>query len=258
MTQLSIRDLELRFGGLTALKDLSLGINKGELIAIIGPNGAGKTCLLNCITGFYRAQKGAILFEEQEIGRLPTHRIAHLGIGRTFQNLELFREMTVLDNLLLARHMHFRYGLFSSLAFFGRARAQEMEHRRLIEEIIDFLEIQSISKKTVHALPYGLQKRVELGRALALEPSLLLLDEPMAGMNIEEKEDIVRFMVEVNEVKGITTVLVEHDLPVVMDISDRVFVLDFGVKIAEGSPEEISRNPEVIKAYLGEGAYNGA
>jgi len=254
MTQLSIRDLGLRFGGLTALNEISLEINKGDLIAVIGPNGAGKTCLLNCITGFYQAQQGVIDFEKHEIGRLPPHRISHLGIGRTFQNLELFRDTTVLENLLLARHMHFSYGLFSSLAFYGRARNQEVEHRRIVEEIIDFLEIQSITKKLVHALPYGLQKRVELGRALALEPSLLLLDEPMAGMNIEEKEDIVRFIVETNEVKGITTILVEHDLPVVMDISSRICVLDFGIKIAEGSPEEVSKNPRVIEAYLGQSA----
>jgi branched-chain amino acid transport system ATP-binding protein len=254
MSQLCVNNLRLSFGGLLALNHVSLRVEKGEFISIIGPNGAGKTTLLNCITGFYRAGEGNIQYEGRQISHFSPYEISRLGIGRTFQNLELFRGMTVLENLLLARHIHLRYGLLSALTFFGKARAQEVVHRRFVEEIIDFLEMQSISKKIVHSLPFGLQKRVELGRALALEPSLLLLDEPMAGMNVEEKEEMVRFIVESNEVKGITTILVEHDLQVVMDISKRVSVLDFGVKIAEGTPLEVRKNPEVIKAYLGETA----
>lgn len=251
MRKLSVENLSIAFGGLDALTNVSLDVEEGELISIIGPNGAGKTSLINCVTGFYKAQKGNIFFEDHQIDHLTTHRITHLGIGRTFQNLELFRRMSVLENLLLSRHMHFHYGVFSSMVFFGRARKEEVKHRRTVEEVIDFLEIQSVSKKVVGSLSYGLQKRVGLGRALALEPELLLLDEPMAGMNIEEKEDMVRFIVEVNEVKGITTILVEHDLQVVMDVSNRIAVLDFGVKIAEGAPEEIAKNEDVIKAYLG-------
>jgi len=227
-------------------------VRTGELFAIIGPNGAGKTSLLNCITGFYRAQEGKILFNDREINNLPPHELVRIGIGRTFQNIELFPGMTVLSNLFLARHTHCHYGFGPACLFLSSVRKEEIHHRRILEEIIDFLEIQSVRNKTVGALPYGMMKRVELGRALALEPALLVLDEPFAGMNLEEKEDMVRFLLQLNREWGQTMILVEHDMSIVMSISDRIAVLNFGEKLTEGVPDEIIRHPEVIKAYLGD------
>jgi len=250
--KLKVEDLHLAFGGVNALIGVSLEVGEAEVLAIIGPNGAGKTCVLNCINGFYRPQKGEIYYEGQRITRLAAHKIAELGIARTFQNIELYTGMTTLDNLMAARHIHFRSGFLSGAFYFGRAHREEIRHRAVVEDIIDFLEMEPIRKKVVAALPYGMRKRVELGRALALEPKLLLLDEPMAGMNIEEKEDMARFIIDIYEERGIPIVLVEHDMEVVMDIADRVIVLDFGRKIAEGPPPEIKANPSVIRAYLGE------
>lgn len=250
--KLKVEDLHLSFGGLKALAGISLEVKEGEILAVIGPNGAGKTCLLNCVNGFYRPQKGDIFYEGRRITNLPPHRIAELGIARTFQNIELFTGLTALDNLMAARHVHMRQGVLSSAVYFGRAEKEEIRHREVVEDIIDLLEIEPIRKKVVATLPYGMRKRVELGRALALEPKFLLLDEPMAGMNIDEKEDMARFVIDVFELKHIPIVLVEHDMEVVMDIADRVVVLDFGIKIAEGVPDEIKADPKVIKAYLGE------
>ncbi|PKN53419.1 MAG: ABC transporter ATP-binding protein [Deltaproteobacteria bacterium HGW-Deltaproteobacteria-13] len=250
--ELSIQSLRLSFGGVIAVKDVNLEVHTGELMAIIGPNGAGKTSLLNCITGFYRAQQGKIIFNGQDISHLHTHELVGVGIGRTFQNIELFPGMTVLANMTLARHIHCRYSVLRSCLFSGSVKKEEIRHRQALEEIIDFLEMQSIRKQTVGSLPYGMMKRVELGRALALEPKLLVLDEPFAGMNMEEKEDMVRFLLELNRVWGLTMILVEHDMSIVMSISQRIMVLNFGEKLGEGSAEEISVNPEVIKAYLGE------
>jgi branched-chain amino acid transport system ATP-binding protein len=250
--ELEIRKVSLRFGGVVALGSIDLVIHTGELFAVIGPNGAGKTSLLNCITGFYRPQEGKILFNEREITHLPPHELVRVGIGRTFQNIELFPGMTVLSNLLLARHTHCRYGLGAACLFLNSVRREEMRHRRILEEIIDFLEIQSVRNKPVGALPYGMMKRVELGRALALEPALLVLDEPFAGMNLEEKEDMVRFLLQMNRAWGQTMILVEHDMSIVMSIARRIAVLNFGEKLTEGTPDEIIRHPEVIKAYLGD------
>jgi len=251
-TQLTIENLCLTFGGVTALTMVNLDVYRGEILAIIGPNGAGKTSLLNCISGLYRPTEGRIIFEGRDITFLPPHERARCGIARTFQNIELFRHMTVLENLMLGRHIHIRYGLLAGGLYWGRARREEVRHRRRVEEIIDFLEIENIRKKPVGTLAYGLQKRVELGRALALEPRLLLLDEPMAGMNLEEKEDMARFILDIAEEWGTTMILIEHDMGVVMDISDRVAVLDFGRKIAEGTPDEVHRDPVVVRAYLGQ------
>ncbi|MGP8152890.1 MAG: ABC transporter ATP-binding protein [Smithella sp.] len=250
--ELSIQGLRLSFGGVIAVKDVDLNVHTGELMAIIGPNGAGKTSLLNCITGFYRAQRGKIIFNRQDITNFRTHELVGVGIGRTFQNIELFPGMTVLANMTLARHIHCQYSVLRSCLFSGSVRKEEIRHRQALEEIIDFLEMQSIRKKTVGSLPYGMMKRVELGRALALEPRLLVLDEPFAGMNMEEKEDMVRFLLELNQGCGLTMILVEHDMSIVMSISQRIMVLNFGEKLGEGSAEEISVNPDVIKAYLGE------
>jgi branched-chain amino acid transport system ATP-binding protein len=227
-------------------------VHTGELLAIIGPNGAGKTSLLNSITGYYKPQKGAITFNGQNIFRLSTHHITGLGIGRTFQNIELFPGISVLSNMLLARHIHTKYGVGLAAVFYPSVKREEVRHRQVLEELIDFLEMQAIRKKPVGSLPYGLRKRVELGRALALEPKLLVLDEPFAGMTLEEKEDMVRFLIELNEGWKQTMILVEHDMSVVMSISQRVIVLDFGKKITEGSPEEVQNHPQVIKAYLGD------
>jgi len=252
MAQLEIHNLRLSFGGLTALNDISLSVKQGEIFAIIGPNGAGKTCILNCICCFYRPEAGRIIFEGREITNFSSHKIAELGIARTFQNIELFRGMTVLDNIKLGAHVHLRSGFLAGGIYWGKAQREEMQLRKEIEErIIDLLEIQSIRKKIVGTLPYGLQKRVELGRALAMRPKVLLLDEPMAGMNLEETEDMARFILDINEEYNMTIVLIEHDMGVVMDISDRVYVVDFGTKIAEGPPAEIQHNEHVINAYLG-------
>jgi branched-chain amino acid transport system ATP-binding protein len=250
--ELSIQSLRLSFGGVIAVKDVDLNVHTGELMAIIGPNGAGKTSLLNCITGFYRAQQGRIIFNGKDITNLHTHELVGVGIGRTFQNIELFPGMTVLANMTLARHIHCQYSFIRSCIFSDSVKKEEIRHRQILEEIIDFLEMQSIRKKTVGSLPYGMMKRVELGRALALEPRLLILDEPFAGMNMEEKEDMVRFLLELNQRWGLTMILVEHDMSIVMSIAQRIMVLNFGEKLGEGSAEEISANPEVIKAYLGE------
>ena len=250
--ELEIESLRLSFGGVIAVKDVDLNIHTGELMAVIGPNGAGKTSLLNCITGFYRAQQGKIIFNGKDITNLHTHELVGVGIGRTFQNIELFPGMTVLANMTLARHIHCQYSFIRSCIFSGSVKKEEIRHRQVLEEIIDFLEMQSIRKKTVGSLPYGMMKRVELGRALALEPRLLILDEPFAGMNMEEKEDMVRFLLELNKRWGLTMILVEHDMSIVMSIAQRIMVLNFGEKLGEGSAEEISANPDVIKAYLGE------
>lgn len=252
--KLKVEDIHLSFGGLKALNGVSLEVRDGEILAVIGPNGAGKTCLLNCINGFYRPQRGEFFFEGKRITKLPAYKIAEMGISRTFQNIELYTGLSTLDNLMAARHVRMKQGALTGALFFGPARREELEHRRVVEEIIDFLEIEPIRKKIVHFLPYGMRKRVELGRALALEPKILLLDEPMAGMNVDEKDDMARFIIDIQELKKLPIVLVEHDMEVVMDIADRVVVLDFGSKIAEGSPREIEHNPLVISAYLGEEA----
>ena len=249
---LEIRALSLRFGGVKALSEIDISVRTGELFAVIGPNGAGKTSLLNCITGFYRPQQGNILFNGREIAHLHPHELVRVGIGRTFQNIELFPGMTVLSNLFLARHTHCDYGLGRASLFLPSVRREEIRHRRILEEIIDFLEIQSVRNKPVGSLPYGMMKRVELGRALALEPALLVLDEPFAGMNLEEKEDMVRFLLELNRAWGQTMILVEHDMAIVMSIAQRIAVLNFGQKLAEGTPDEITSHPEVIRAYLGD------
>jgi len=263
--KIKIDNLSLAFGGVNALTDVSVDIRDNEILAIIGPNGAGKTCLLNCINGFYKPQTGEISFEGKRITRIRPDRAARLGLARTFQNIELYTGLSTLDNLMAARHVLMKQNVFGSALYFGWAHREEIEHRKVVEDIIDFLEIEPIRKTVVATLPYGMRKRVELGRALALEPKVLLLDEPMAGMNLEEKEDIARFIIDIFEGQGNTypeapvlrdgvncIVLVEHDMGVVMDIADRIVVLDFGRKIAEGTPEEIRTNPEVIAAYLGE------
>jgi branched-chain amino acid transport system ATP-binding protein len=252
VADLEVMNLSLHFGGVKALNQVDLTVNTGELVAVIGPNGAGKTSLLNCLTGFYRPQAGRIRFNGGDITHLPPHALVGLGIGRTFQNIELFPGMTVLSNMLLARHIHCHYDLGPAALFSSSVRKEEIRHREILEEVIDFLEMQAIRKKNVGSLPYGLMKRVELGRALALEPKLLVLDEPFAGMNLEEKEDMVRFLVELNESWGQTMILVEHDMSIVMSISKRIMVLNFGEKLAEGLPEYVRNHPEVIKAYLGD------
>jgi branched-chain amino acid transport system ATP-binding protein len=252
---LSVEDLHMDFGGVSALHGVSFGVNEGEIFSIIGPNGAGKTVLLNCINGLYHPQKGKIIFDGQTISGFSPHHRAAMGISRTFQKIELFSGMTVLDNIRLGRHIHLKSGIFSGSVYVGKTAKEELEARKFIEEeIIDLLEIEHIRNKITGMLPYGLQKRVELARALALNSKMLLLDEPLAGLNLEEVEDMARFILDINEEKSwrVTCVLVEHDMGVVMDLSDRVMALNFGEKIAEGPPQEIQHHPEVIKAYLGE------
>lgn len=250
-TELKVQEITLVFGGINALNDVSFEARKGEILAIIGPNGAGKTSLLNCINNFYHPERGAILFAGNNLTQLPPYRIAKLGIARTFQNTALYTGLSTLDNLMAARHIHMHSGMIKSIIYWGLGQKEDLHHREQVEEIIDFLEIEHIRKSIVGALPHGLRKRVELGRALALEPQLLLLDEPMTGMNLEEKEDMARFILDINERQGITILLIEHDMGVVMDIADRILVLDFGTKIAEGIPEEIRQDEAVINAYLG-------
>jgi branched-chain amino acid transport system ATP-binding protein len=249
---LEVKGLRLHFGGLQALSGVSLHVGAHEILAVIGPNGAGKTSLLNSVNGFYRPQSGTIHFRGKPIHRLKPHRIAELGISRTFQNIELYTGLNVLENLMASRHIHMKRGALAGALFFGPARREEIRHRQMVEEIIDFLELEPVRKKIVGALPYGVRKRVELGRALAMEPALLVMDEPMAGMNVEEKEDMARFILDVSDLRRIPMMIVEHDMEVIMDIADRGVVLDFGTKIAEGSPIEIAQNPRVVQAYLGE------
>ncbi len=252
---LELEDINMYFGRVGALAGVSLRVRKGEIHSVIGPNGAGKTVMMNCINGLYRPQKGNIYFKGEKINKLKAYERAKLGIARTFQKVEVFGGMTVLGNIRLGRHIHLKSGIASGSLYVGKTAREEVEHRAFIEEeIIDLLEIEHIRNKPVGMLPYGLQKRVELGRALALEPELLILDEPLAGLNLEEVEDMARFILDINEEERwkLTCILVEHDMGVVMDLSDQVFVLNFGNKIMDGTPEEVQSHPEVIKAYLGE------
>jgi len=249
---LEVDEIHLSFRGVRAVDGVSFHVDDGELFSIIGPNGAGKTSIFNCLNGVYHPQQGDIRWEGKSILGLKPNKVAELGIARTFQNIELFPHMTVLENLLLGRHVRTRVAWLSGAVWFGKAKREEMANRAFVEDIIDFLEIESWRKYPVALLPYGIQKRVELGRALAMEPRMLLLDEPVAGMNLEETEDMARFVLDIREELGIAIILVEHDMGVVMDIADRVMVLDFGRMIAVGSPSEVQRNPDVVRAYLGE------
>jgi branched-chain amino acid transport system ATP-binding protein len=251
-TTLTISDATLDFGGLRALNRVTMTIEPGLITSVIGPNGAGKTSLLNCISGFYHLTKGEIRYGDRRLTHASPHQVSTMGIARAFQNIELFRGMTVLDNLMLARHQKLRYNFFQAVVYFGRASRMEAENRGTVEDIIDFMELEPYRKSTVGSLSYGVQKRVEVARALTMSPNILLLDEPMAGMNIEEKEDMVRFILDIQKERDITVVLVEHDLGVVMDISDRIYVLDFGQVIGAGRPAEVAANPDVIEAYIGE------
>jgi len=252
MTHLVVSEVTLTFGGLHALSKVNISIEPGLITSIIGPNGAGKTSILNCISGFYHPTTGEIHYGERNLTHASPHQVSNMGIARAFQNLELFRGLSVLDNLLLARHKKLHYSLLQAIIFFGKASRQEAENRAYVEKVIDFMELEPYRKEMVGNLSYGVQKRVEVARALTLAPKLLLLDEPMAGMNIEEKEDIVRFILDLKKEWDITIVLVEHDLGVVMDISDQIYVLDFGEVIGSGTPEEVASDPKVIEAYIGE------
>ena len=244
-------DVHLSFAGVKAVNGVSFEVRPGELFAIIGPNGAGKTSLFNVLSGVYRPQQGTVeLLGENILGRRP-HRIAAMGLARTFQNIALFEHLTVLDNLMLGRHQHIRYGFLQAFAWLGTARRQELEHRRFVEEIVDFLELEQWRSLPVGLLPYGVQKRVELGRALAMEPKLLLLDEPVAGMNLEETEDTARYILDIRDELKVPIIMVEHDMGLVMDLADRVLVVDFGSPIATGTPDEVQRHPDVVRAYLG-------
>jgi branched-chain amino acid transport system ATP-binding protein len=249
---LEFTGVHLSFGGLKVLDNVSFHVQQGELFSIIGPNGAGKTSMFNCLSGVYRPQEGSIRFLGEEIIGIKPDRIAARGMARTFQNVELFEHLTVLDNLMLGRHLHVGYGSLSAMAWLGKAQREELHHREVVEDIVDFLEIEPFRKSFVGMLPYGVQKRVELGRALAMEPRLLLLDEPVAGMNLEETEDMARFILDIRGELGIAIVLVEHDMRMVMDLADRVLVVDFGRPVALGTPGEVQNNPDVIRAYLGQ------
>ncbi len=253
---LELSGVTLRFGGVTSLSGLRMDVRDGELLALIGPNGAGKTSVLNCVSGLYRPQEGSITLTGRDgarhaLHRLAPHRIAELGVARTFQNIELFKHMTVLDNLMLGRHVHMKGGVLSGGLYLGRQRGREIEHRKYVEQVIDFMNLEPLRSAVVGNLAYGNQRLVEMARALALDPNLLLLDEPTAGMNAEEKESMARFILDVHEEQGITVVVIDHDIDVIMDIADRVVVLDFGRRIAQGSPNEVRDDPAVIDAYLG-------
>lgn len=263
---LEITELSLRFGGVKALTGVNVTVESGTIHSIIGPNGAGKSSLLNCVSGLYKATAGEIMLQTQsnqsgttaghgtkDLSKLPPHKIARLGVARSFQNIELFDQLSVLDNIMLGRHIHIKKDPFIAMFWFGPAKRQEIRQRELVEEVIHLLKLQEYRNQPVGALAYGIQKRVELGRALAMQPALLLLDEPMAGMNVEEKEDMARYILDIHELAGLTVVLIEHDMSVVMDISNRVTVLDFGKVIGEGTPDEVMANPKVIEAYLGAG-----
>jgi len=248
---LDVKNISLRFGGVKALTDISFNVKEHEIRSIIGPNGAGKSSMLNCINGVYTPSEGSIAFRGQTFAHMNSRQVAEMGVARTFQNLALFKGMSVIDNLMTGRNLKIKSNLFLQALRWGPADREEMQHREYVEHIIDFLEIQAFRKTPVGQLPYGLQKRVDLGRALAMEPQVLLLDEPMAGMNVEEKQDMCRFILDVNDEFGTTIVLIEHDMGVVMDISDRVVVLDYGKKIGDGAPQEVRANEDVIRAYLG-------
>ena len=252
MNNLRISDVTLSFGGLKALSDVNMTVETGLITSVIGPNGAGKTSMLNCISGFYHPTSGEIHFGDHNLSKASPHQISILGIARAFQNIELFSGMTVLDNLLLARHQNLNYNFFQALIYFGKTSRVEAKNRAYVEDVIDFMELEPYRKSLVGSLAYGIQKRIEVARALTLGPKLLLLDEPMAGMNVEEKEDMVRFIMDILKERHITVILVEHDLGVVMDISNQVFVFDFGELIGSGTPEEVAKNPKVVEAYIGE------
>ncbi len=255
MAFFEVKDLSIQFGGLKALDGISFELNKGEVYAIIGPNGAGKTTLFNCINGIYQPNSGSIMFKDKNMRGKKPDKVAKAGIARTFQNIELFNNMNTMENIMLGRHLYMKTGLFRGAFLWGRnsfAGKEEVQHRKKVEEIIDFLDLQAARNKLVGGLPYGTQKQIELGRALALEPELLLLDEPCAGMNSEEKQDMIFWVKDIQDELGITILLIEHDMNMVMDISDRILALNFGKPITEGKPEDVQKHPEVLKAYLGE------